>query len=174
MVLGAAVLLICGGNPAKAGSPLGELEHRYKCRIGDRVLEVTYDFEDQPETVGIRPRGRDLPVLTVNERRSFERPYEVVAFEYFSACEQARKLFETSLRKPNGPERLLEDPDWTRAVVFGSDCEAIAQMRREGLLGGVRGFQRILDDFSYERARMNYLHVLFHERADNLRNRCPF
>ena len=173
-VLAAAVFLVCSSDLAQAGSQIGELAYRYKCRIDNRVLDVTYKFRDQPETVGISLRDRDTPVLVVNERESFEQPFEVVAFEYFSACEQARKLIDASRGEQGHLERFLADPNWTRKVVFRSDCDAIAQMRREGLLGGARGFQRILGVFLHERAKMDYFHVSFRERADNLRNQCPF
>lgn len=170
----AAVFLALSGNAAEAGSPIGELEYRYACTIDRQDLKLTYEFRDDPATVGIRPKGHDRPELVVNENETFKQPIELITFEYFSACQQAQRLMDLLPKIKNDPNELFNDPDWVRSLVFGSDCVAIARMRREGLLRDSQGFSTILDVLNYERAKQDYLGVPFQERADHIRKRCPF
>ncbi len=110
----------------------------------------------------------------MNENETFKQPIELITFEYFSACQQARGLMNQLLKSKKDPNELFDDPDWVQSLVFRSDCRAIARMRREGLLRDSQGFSTILDVLNYERAKQDYLGVPFQERAGNIRKRCPF
>lgn len=155
------------GAPAQAG-PFAELQHRYPCTVDGREVGIVYETRRDMPSVGVELRRR-TPVFVVNERELSRRPFEVVAFEFFSACEQAHKL-----ARAVDPVRLLDDPDRSSRLVLDADCQAMALMSKQGVLRGSRDYSRILADFNYERAKQSYLGVSFDERADNIRRFCPY
>ncbi len=171
-----AMLLWLSGNMAEAGSPIGELAYRYPCYMEGSKQEAELSFESRSDaaTVSIRPRRSGPPGLVVNESESFEQPLEVITFEYFSACHQARSLMRLSAERSTEPGKVLDDQKLSRFLVFESDCEAINRMRGEGLLRDSKGFDLIFRVFDFERAKQSYLNVPFRDRANNIRKRCPF
>ena len=173
-VIAVIVFLTLTGDTVEAGSPIGEIGYRYPCTIGKQTVELSYEARGDPATVSIQRPYQGTPRLVVNEEAAFKQPIEVVTFEYFSACQQIRILMDQAGYGSDDPNQLLDDPIWTKDLVFRSDCEAVNQMRRTGLLHGWEDFQVIIDVFYYERGRQSYLQVPYQERADNISNLCPF
>lgn len=157
------------GNQAIAGSPIGELQYRFECTIGKSNVEIEYEFNRDQTSVGIRVSGNEMPLLIVNERQAFEQPFEVVTFEYLSACAQAQMVVREGFGAEIGNDRSM-----ARHVIERADCLALAQMQREGALKGAQGYSTILDTFEFERSRESYLGVSYRERVRNIRERCPF
>lgn len=168
MAAAATGIAVLTGAPAEAGSPIGELEHQYPCAADRRTIQLSHDYPNDPVTVGFRLEG-GTPVLVVNESETFKQPIELVTFEYFSACEQARALIVEA-----DSEKRLGDRSWVRDLVLRSDCQAISRMRREGLLRGSKGFMTILEVFNYERGGQAYRGIPFPDRSDNIRKNCSF
>jgi hypothetical protein len=163
------LVIILSATRSFAGSPIGELQYRFRCDMDGRSPEIVYEFRRDPITVGIRIERRGQPVIIVNEREAFEQSEEVVTFEYLSACEQARIVAREELDND-----VLEDIDRVRDMLFHSDCRAIAIMQNAGTHRGSLGYSSIVETFEYERAKMDYMGVLFIDRVMNIRERCPF
>jgi hypothetical protein len=166
----ALVVLTIFVGAAKAGSVIGELEYRYPCTYQGQRLEVSYSYRRDAVTAGIQFEAPGPTVIVVNERKSREQPPELVTFEFFSACQQAQSIlfmFETDRADE------IEDQDFLHDMILRADCDAIALLKREGLLYGSKGYSYIMDIFYYERTRERYFGVAFPERADNIQENCP-
>lgn len=164
----ALLVFALAGLSVQAGNPIGELQYRAKCTVGGKDIAVVYEYQRNPATVGVRFDG-NTPVLSVNEREAFEQPFEVVAFEYLSACAQAERVMRSG-----NPQHYASGRNWPQQLVFDADCSAIAKMQQEGLLRGARGYSEILEAFEFRRAKQSYHGVDFDARARNIRARCPF
>ncbi len=164
-VLGGVLGALAGA--VSAGSPLGELEYRFPCELPTGRAEIQYT-ERYAATVGVSLDFGPDPVLVVNERQAFEQPSEVVAFEYFSACEQARQL-----HRERSPRSMLSYPASER-FLGESDCRALASMRREGVVRGSEAASTIIEVFRYWRAKETYLDVPFEVRAEYVQRNCPY
>ena len=94
----------------------------------------------------------------------------LVAFEYFSACEQAKSIMDLL---ELGQSIDLGDYNFTRDLVFDSDCAAIFRLREtERLFYGYEQPSIILEICSYERIREEYFGIGFPERAENILQNC--
>lgn len=152
---------------AAGGNPVDGLEYRYGCSVGGKQLGIQYRSFNAPATVWVE-LGRDKkPQIFANERAAYEQPFEIVSFEYFSACQQAQIV-----AGEQRPVQMLINPDLFRNVLFNADCAAISLAQKEGLLNGYRGFEMILEHYYYQRAKQDYNGVAFRERADNIRKSC--
>ena len=153
---------------AVAGNPVDELNYRYGCSASGQKIAVNYQSRGDSWTVGVDLNGRNYPFIVINERATYEQPFEIVAFEYFTACEQAR-----ALAADNNRLHLMRNPIRARRMLFRADCNAIGRMTREGLMRGSRSATTLLNTYYYQRAKQSYLGVLFSDRADNIRKACP-
>lgn len=168
------VLLLHPSGTAQAGSFVEELRYRYQCFGARQPALIQYGFLQFPVSVGIIPTQDPslgtLPILVVNEREAFSADPMIVAFDYFSACEQARQME----RYPWFDHQvLLRNIDAMNNIVLAADCRAMAIMRGEGMLGGSRGFYQLFEYLAYYRGDATYYGVSFATRADNIR-RCAF
>lgn len=154
---------------AHAGSPVGSLTSRYPCLVSRKEIQVEYASRRERATVGVSLGYDGVPVLVINESETFKQPVELVAFEYFSACELARNLAAIPKSKR---QSQLDDRKQARSLVFRADCKAVTRMNREGLLKGSLGISKIVDVFNFERAQQSYLGISFRDRAENIYSRC--
>lgn len=153
---------------ALAGNPVDELNYRYGCSVGGKGAAVQYQSRGEPWTVGVELVANNNPAIIVNERAIYEQPFEVAAFEYFSACEQLLEIASAGNRV-----QLTTNAAVARRMLFRTDCKAVGRMQREGLMRGSRAATTLLNAFYYQRAKQTYMRVLFSERADNIRKTCP-
>ncbi len=168
LLTAALAMMLSAAGSATAGNPVDELNHRYGCSAGGKKINISYQSRGDPWTVGVNLDGNNYPLIVINERASYEQPFEIVAFEYFTACEQA-----IALAADNNRLHLMRNPIRARRMLFRADCSAIGRMTREGLMRGSRSATTLLNAFNYQRAKQSYLGVLFSDRADNIRKTCP-
>jgi len=171
LVAAFAVIVVLQAIPwhiAHAGSPVGSLTSRYPCLVSRKEIQVEYSLRERA-TVGVRLGYDGVPIFVINESETSKQPVELVAFEYFSACELARNLAAIAKSKR---QSQLDDRKQARSLVFDADCKAVARMNREGLLKGSRGISKIVDVFNFERAQQSYLGISFRARAENIYSRC--
>ncbi len=152
----------------QAGSAAGELQYRYRCSVDKQWIDLDYGISRYQATVELAAGPNGSMRLMADEAVIREHPFEVVAFEYFSACEQA------SLVSRSGAWRALADGSALRAdLVETADCLAIRRLAKEGLLRGYREFDAILKVLEFQRAKRNYHGVSYERRAAHLRRNCP-
>lgn len=154
--------------PASAGNPVEELRFRYSCSPDRGKFSIEYRSVGRPWTVGVELGANNEPIAIINERTIYEQPFEVVAFEYFSACEQVRILFNTAQRT-----HMISNNSRAKRMLFEADCKAIGRMGREGLIRGSRSARALLDALRFQRAKQVYMTVLYSDRADNIQRKCP-
>lgn len=171
-VAGLAVLsftcLFSWSAVALAGNPIDELNYRYGCSVGGKGAAIQYQSRGEPWTVGVELVANNKPAIIVNERAIYEQPFEVAAFEYFSACEQLLEIASAGNRV-----QLTTNAAVAKRMLFRTDCKAVGRMQREGLMRGSRAATTLLNAFYYQRAKLAYMRVLFSDRADNIRKTCP-
>ena len=155
-------------RPANAGSAVDELQFRYRCSVDQRWMEVGPGISRFRVTVELASGPKGSMRLVADESIIREHAFEVVAFEYFSACELA------TLVSHSGSWRVLESGGQLRnELVQTADCLSIRRMAKEGLLRGYREFDSILKVFEFQRAKREYYGVSFERRASHLRRNCP-
>ncbi|MEX0346192.1 MAG: hypothetical protein AB3N20_14815 [Rhizobiaceae bacterium] len=155
-------------QPANAGSAVDELQFRYRCSVDKRWMEMDTGISRYRVTVELASGPKRSMRLIADESIIREHAFEVVAFEYFSACELA------TLVSHSGSWRALANGGPLRAeLVEAADCLSIRRMAKEGLLRGYREFDSILKVFEFQRAKREYYGVSFERRASHLRRNCP-
>lgn len=165
-VLALAVAAWAGhGGPAVAGSVVAELEWRFPCETGNRRrVELTYDgFSAASVALNFE---FDEPVLSINEKMTFEQPFELVAFEYFAACELARHLDAQTF------VRLESDADLARDYLVRADCVALSALGYEGIMTPRLAYSMIEEFYGFRKPDETYLDIPFWQRAANIRERC--
>lgn len=155
-------------RPASAGSAVDELQFRYRCSVDKRWIEMGPGISRYRVTVELASGPKGSMRLIADESIIREHAFEIVAFEYFAACELA------TLVSHSGSWRALDNGGPLRAkLVETADCLSIRRMAKEGLLRGYREFDSILKIFEFQRAKREYYGVSFERRASHLRRNCP-
>jgi hypothetical protein len=148
-----------------AGSPLRNLENEFPCIAFRQVAELRLSDAYQV-SVGIDISDRFSPSIVVNEKLAYEQPFEVVAFEYFSACEQIQLLSRGSFFDPS------RDPGQAREFLRSADCRALTRLESAGVVRGQEAISKIIEEFQFWRANTEYFGVTFADRVDGIRNTC--
>lgn len=168
--------------PSLAGDQFSELRYRFPCNIEmldskyqyppydpNRIrIEIRYSHLSAPYTVGIDLGPYGLPMVIVNKQGSFEQPFEVVAFEYLSACEQARAILSQG-----EDQKLIKDHEYTKNLIHRADCQAVS-LFQQNFNRSPRAIYQLEEVFKYERAGLEYLGVSYDDRFDNIKMHCPF
>ncbi len=151
---------------AVAGSVVSELEYKYPCEVpsGRGVIKIDYSgFSGASVALEFR---FDEPVLSINEQLTFEQPFEVVVFEYFAACQLAKRVDQSLFNEASANPRLARD------LLRDADCAAISELDREGLVRSYEAHANILEYFQYRKGEQGVLNIPFWQRADNIAQSC--
>ena len=108
----------------------------------------------------------DRPVFLLNEYIAYESPESLVAFEYFAACELARRFDGTGFRA------MQSDPALAERMLAEADCRALSLVEARGYVRGFEAYSAIIDQYQYYRAKDEYLGVPFWLRAENITRMC--
>lgn len=167
VLIGLAVVSVVS-QPANAGSAVDELQFRYRCSVDKRWLDMDYGISRNRVTVELAAGPKGSMRLVADESIIREHAFEVVAFEYFAACELA-----TLVSHSGSWRELQKGGKLPPELVETADCLSIRRMAKEGLLRGYREFDSILKIFEFQRAKREYYSVSFERRASHLRRNCP-
>ena len=154
-------------DSVQAGSILAEIEHRYPCYLPSSERRLELEFGSNDDSAVQLEYFLDEPVLSINDRLAFEQPDEVVLFEYFVACELARRtnlrMFEDIHNDVQRAERLLREVD----------CRAISDLQRHGVIRKFEQLATLIDYYQFRKGDDGYLGVPFWLRAENIERNCP-
>lgn len=161
-------LLLAAPLTARAGSEVAEMEYNFPClsTFWNGALRLDYGGISDA-AVSLEFRG-EQPVLVANERLAVEQPFEVVAFEYFSACEMARLIDNAAFRD------VSRSPEEAEDVLMDVDCLAVYQLEREGILRSFEAYDTLIGYLYDRKGDFSYLGVPFWVRAENLLDSCDF